>query len=64
MRRSERRPGTTWMRCYWDEEDIWFYLEVDDEDWVIRQVELEGPERTSIAAASLAEWRRAQETGR
>ncbi|MEW2340641.1 MULTISPECIES: hypothetical protein [Streptomyces] len=52
------------MRCYWDEEDIWFYLEVDDGDWVIRQVELEGPERTPITAASLAEWRRAQETGR
>lgn len=20
---------TTWMRCYWDEDDVWFYFEVD-----------------------------------
>lgn len=52
------------MRCYWDEEDTWFYLEVDAEDWVIRQVELEGPELIPVAAASLAEWQRARESGR
>ncbi|MFJ3831062.1 hypothetical protein ACIPWI_24285 [Streptomyces sp. NPDC090046] len=55
---------TTWMRCYWDEEDTWFCFEVDTEGWVIRQVELKGPELTPIAAASLAEWQRASETGR
>ncbi|MGX1313174.1 hypothetical protein RKD24_003293 [Streptomyces calvus] len=55
---------TTWMRCYWDEEDTWFYFEVDAEGWVIRQVELEGPELTPIAAASLAEWQRARDAGR
>ncbi|MFI7236937.1 hypothetical protein [Streptomyces cyaneofuscatus] len=52
------------MRCYWDEEDTWFYFEVDAEGWVIRQVELQGPEPTPIAAASLAEWQRAYDTGR
>ncbi|WP_405987552.1 hypothetical protein [Streptomyces sp. NBC_00872] len=52
------------MRCYWDEEDTWFYFEVDAESWVIRQVELEGPELTPIAAASLAEWQRAYDAGR
>ncbi|MEU5068898.1 hypothetical protein AB0G95_33180 [Streptomyces virginiae] len=52
------------MRCYWDEEDTWFYFEVGAEGWVIRQVELEGPELTPIAAASLAEWRHAYDTGR
>ncbi|MEU9197032.1 hypothetical protein [Streptomyces hundungensis] len=52
------------MRCFWDEEDTWFYFEVDAEGWVIRQVELEGPELTSIAAASLAEWQRAYDAGR
>ncbi|MFJ4920529.1 hypothetical protein [Streptomyces sp. NPDC088725] len=46
---------TTWMRCYWDEEDVWFYFEVDGEGWVTRQVELQGPERTPVAAASLDE---------
>ncbi|WP_411146846.1 hypothetical protein [Streptomyces sp. x-80] len=51
------------MRCYWDEEDTWFYFEVDAEGWVIRQVELEGPELTPIAAASLAEWQRAYDAG-
>ncbi|MEU3051467.1 hypothetical protein ABZ705_34150 [Streptomyces sp. NPDC006984] len=38
---------TTWMRCYWDEEDTWFYFEVDAEGLVIRQIELEGPDLTS-----------------
>ncbi|MFD9367393.1 hypothetical protein ACFWA6_06735 [Streptomyces sp. NPDC060020] len=52
------------MRSYWDEEDVWFYFEVDAEGWVIRQVELEGPELTPIAAASLAEWQRAFDAGR
>lgn len=51
------------MRCYWDEEDVWFYFEVDDEGWVIRQVELEGLELSPIAAASLAEWQRARDAG-
>jgi hypothetical protein len=31
---------------------------------VIRQVELEGPELTPIAAVSLAEWQRAHDAGR
>ncbi|MGW1027627.1 hypothetical protein ACWD4J_28675 [Streptomyces sp. NPDC002577] len=52
------------MRCYWGEKDVWFYFEVDAEGWVIRQVELEGPELTPIAAASLAEWQHAYDAGR
>ncbi|MFI1656472.1 hypothetical protein ACH4ZU_16405 [Streptomyces sp. NPDC020472] len=55
---------TTWIRCYWDEEDTCFYFEIDVEGWVIRQVELEGPELTPVAAASLAEWQRARDEGR
>lgn len=55
---------TTWMRCYWDEEDTWFYFEVDGEGWVIRQVELEGPELIPGVAASLAEWQLAFDAGR
>lgn len=52
------------MRCYWDEEDTWFYFEVDADGWVTRQVELEGPELIPIAAASLAEWQGARDAGR
>lgn len=44
------------MRCYWDDEDVWFYFEVDAEGWVTRQVELQGPGLTPIAAASLDEY--------
>lgn len=55
---------TQWLRCYWDEEDTWFYLEADDDGWISRQVELQGPERKPIAAASLTEWRQAQQAGR
>ena len=51
------------MCRYWDEEDTWFYLEVDGEGWVVRQVELEGPELTPVEAASLAEWQRACDAG-
>lgn len=51
------------MRCYWDEEAIWFYFEVDGDDWVTRQIELQGSELTPIAAASLDEWQCAQQAG-
>ncbi|WP_435885865.1 hypothetical protein [Streptomyces subrutilus] len=52
------------MRCYWDEEDTWFYFEADAEGWVIRQVELKGPELIPITAASLPEWQGARDAGR
>lgn len=52
------------MCCYWDEEDTWFYFEADTEGWVIRQVELEGPELIPIAAASLSEWQGTRDSGR
>ena len=45
-----------WVRRWWDEEDIWFYFEFDDEGWVTRHIELQGPQKTPIAAASLSEW--------
>ncbi|MFE2875514.1 hypothetical protein ACFXG6_13780 [Streptomyces roseus] len=52
------------MRCHWDEEDVWFYFEVDAEGWVTRQIEFEGPELTPIAAASLDAWQQASDAGR
>ncbi|MEV7304350.1 hypothetical protein [Streptomyces clavifer] len=52
-----------WFRSYWAEEDTWFYFEIDADGWVARQVELQGPPQTPIAAASLAEWQLAQQAG-
>jgi hypothetical protein len=51
------------MRCYWDEEDTWFYFEVNGEGMVTRQAELKGPTLTPMAAASLDEGQRAQDAG-
>ena len=49
---GQDEPVTRWFRSYWDEEDTWFYFEVGDNDWVRRQVELEGPDRRPVVAAS------------
>lgn len=54
---------TRWFRSHWAEEDTWFYCEVDDEGWVTRQAELQGPLQRPVAAASLAEWEAAQQAG-
>jgi len=54
---------TQWLGCYWGEEDTWFYFEADDDGLVTRQIELQGPERTPIAAAQLDEWRHAWQEG-
>lgn len=54
---------TQWFRAHWDEEDIWFYFEVETDGWVARQIELRGPDATPIAAASLAEWQDTQDVG-
>ncbi|MFM9632591.1 MULTISPECIES: hypothetical protein [Streptomyces] len=54
---------TRWFRSYWAEEDTWFYFEVDADGQVTRQVELQGPLEKPIAAASLAEWEAAQQSG-
>ncbi|CAM5445224.1 MULTISPECIES: hypothetical protein [Streptomyces] len=55
---------TTWVRCLWDEEDVWFYFELDADGYVTRQVELQGPGNKALAAASLAEWEQARREGR
>jgi hypothetical protein len=52
------------VRRFWDEEGIWFYLEIDDDGWVTRHIELQGPDRTPIAAASLSEWFTELDAGR
>ena len=52
---QDEKPGVRWIRTYWDEGDVLFYLELDEDGWAVRQVELEGPAGTPVAAASLRE---------
>ncbi|MFI0219073.1 hypothetical protein [Streptomyces lydicus] len=52
------------LRCFWDDEAVWFYFELDTDGCVIRQVELQEPGNKALAAASLAEWQEAQSDGR
>ncbi|GAB2946373.1 hypothetical protein GCM10027280_38970 [Micromonospora polyrhachis] len=52
------------VRRHWNEEDIWFYLELDDDGWVTRHLELQGSGRVPIVAASLQEWMRELDAGR
>jgi hypothetical protein len=53
-----------WVRCFWDEEAIWFYFEIDTDGYVIRQIEFQEPGGEALAAASLAEWQEAQRDDR
>ncbi|MEU4153057.1 hypothetical protein [Streptomyces sp. NPDC026659] len=55
---------TTWVRCFRDKEDVWFYFELDADGYVIRQVELQEPGNKALTAASLAKWQEAQRDGR
>ena len=57
------KPPVRWLRAYWDEEDTTFYFEVDEDGWVLRQVEFSGADRTPTVAASLAEWPDAERDG-
>ena len=34
------KPPVRWTRAYWDEEDIRFFFETDEDGWVLRPVEL------------------------
>jgi hypothetical protein len=53
----------TWVRSYWDEEDITYVWEVRDDGWVNRSVELVGAERRPQTAAALDEVMRERDTG-
>ncbi len=50
------KPAVRWLRSYWDEEDVLYFFEADEDGWVLRQVELHGKDRTPAVAASLEEW--------
>ena len=45
----------TYFRFYYEDEDAWLYIEVDEEGWALRQVELVGPDARPVTAASLQE---------
>ncbi|GAA1545308.1 hypothetical protein GCM10009730_63000 [Streptomyces albidochromogenes] len=55
---------TRWLRCFWADEAVWFYFELDTDGCVIRPVELQEPGNKALTAASLAEWQEAQSDGR
>ncbi|MEV4869197.1 hypothetical protein [Streptomyces syringium] len=55
---------TRWVRCFWDEEGVWFYFELDTDGYVMRQVELQEPGCRALAAAWLVECQEAQKAGR
>jgi len=44
-----------WIRAYDGESDVWSHFELDDEEWALRQVDLQGPQRQPVTASSLAE---------
>lgn len=50
------KPPVRWLKSYWDEEDILYFFEIDEDTWTLRQIELQGPTQTPMAAAALAEW--------
>lgn len=53
-------PARRWLESHWEDGGIVFYFEVgvaDGQDgWVLRQVELHGPDRAPRTAAALGEW--------
>ncbi|AWK09874.1 hypothetical protein SSP531S_53010 [Streptomyces spongiicola] len=45
----------TWIRTYDDESENRSYFELDDEEWALRHIDLQGLPRQPVTAASLAE---------
>jgi hypothetical protein len=50
------KPAVRWLKSYWNEEDVLYFFEADEDGCVLRQVELRGPDRTPAVASALAEW--------
>lgn len=57
------KPAVRWIESYWDEKDVLFFFEFDEDGWVLRQVELRGSDRKPMVAAALAEWPDADREG-
>lgn len=45
-----------WVKAYWEEDDGTYFFEADEDGRVLRQVVLQGSDRTPTVAASLADW--------
>jgi hypothetical protein len=59
----DSKPPVRWIEPYFAEDDLWQYFEIDEEGWVLRQVDLVGEYRTPTTAASRAELPRAHIDG-
>jgi hypothetical protein len=57
------KPAMRWFKSRWDEEEVLLFFEANEDGWVLRQVELRGPDRAPAVAAALAEWPDAKRDG-
>ena len=57
------KPPVRWLKAYWHDDDISYFVEADEDGWVLRQVELRGSDETPRVATALAEWPDAMRDG-
>ena len=60
---EDLKPPVRWLRSYSDEEDVTYFFEADEDGWVLRQIELRGPDKTPAVASALSEWPNADRNG-
>jgi hypothetical protein len=58
-----RKQPVRWLKAHGDDDEIWYFVEADEDGWVLRQVELRGPDEMPRVAAALAEWPDADRDG-
>ena len=44
------KPPVRWLKAHWDEEDVLFFFDADDDGCVLRQAEQSGPNRIPTVA--------------